>query len=849
MNSFQEDFFKVSSYSRFFHKATQQHEFKKYIEENGYKIIDSQDIKKLLKVKEFDEKSFLKTIRKVRTKIFLHLMFQDILQLQNYKYVVNTYSMLADECLKVSFDYYAEQMNISKDYFYIIAMGKLGGKELNVSSDIDIIFTYKDHENPKEKLSQQYQELAKKIIFALNDNDENGYAFRVDTRLRPYGSEGRLVSSLNFLEDYYLNHGREWERYAWIKARTVVGDSHIIKKITEPFVYRKYLDFKTISEIRALKKIIKKDLDQKQKGSNIKLGDGGIREIEFIVQAFQLIRAGRQNNLKIANTIEALEVLHDAKIIRNKNYTILTKAYIFLRNLEHKIQYLDDKQTHTIPNEDDLKLIAHASDLTFDQFIKNLSFHQKNVHNLFIEIFNNEEIEENPKYEYFSKKNEQLIRNYYQSSLWNKLPLATQERIEILFEHLDKEISQKDFKEEIFNQIFDLIIQIASRSNYIAFFVEYKNCFNLLIYFASRSSWIINYIKKHPVLIDDILFTQDSYAIDFEKLYDESFEKLKLIKHLDEQYDFLRDLKHKLIFQLAVMEIKEEISLEIVSDQLTYIADFFIKLCINIIRDSYPKKEIFDHFAVIAYGKYGAMEMSYSSDLDIIFLYDPIVDDKDSFIVIAKKLSAWFSSYTNAGILYDIDLNLRPNGNNGMLVSSFDAFQKYQLNNAWLWEHQALTKARFCFGLEGLKRKFDKIRAQILQKSRNDTELKNEIVKMRKKMLSEANIKFMSFDIKNSKGGLIDIEFLVQYFILLKSRDHSELLNNKGNLALIKELGKLLILNKNDTNLLKTSYKLYRKAIHQKALNNQTTYLLNDKKFETMANDISACFEKYFGNY
>jgi glutamate-ammonia-ligase adenylyltransferase len=332
-------------------------------------------------------------------------------------------------------------------------------------------------------------------------------------------------------------------------------------------------------------------------------------------------------------------------------------------------------------------------------------------------------------------------------------------------------------------------------------------------------------------------------------LYDESFEKLKLIKHLDEQYDFLRDLKHKLIFQLAVMEIKEEISLEIVSDQLTYIADFFIKLCINIIRDSYPKKEIFDHFAVIAYGKYGAMEMSYSSDLDIIFLYDPIVDDKDSFIVIAKKLSAWFSSYTNAGILYDIDLNLRPNGNNGMLVSSFDAFQKYQLNNAWLWEHQALTKARFCFGLEGLKSKFDKIRAQILQKSRNDTELKNEIVKMRKKMLSEANIKFMSFDIKNSKGGLIDIEFLVQYFILLKSRDHSELLNNKGNLALIKELGKLLILNKNDTNLLKTSYKLYRKAIHQKALNNQTTYLLNDKKFETMANDISACFEKYFGNY
>jgi glutamate-ammonia-ligase adenylyltransferase len=448
-----------------------------------------------------------------------------------------------------------------------------------------------------------------------------------------------------------------------------------------------------------------------------------------------------------------------------------------------------------------------------------------------------------------SLKNEQLIRNYYQSSLWNKLPLATQERIEILFEHLDKEISQKDFKEEIFNQIFDLIIQIASRSNYIAFFVEYKNCFNLLIYFASRSSWIINYIKKHPVLIDDILFTQDSYAIDFEKLYDESFEKLKLIKHLDEQYDFLRDLKHKLIFQLAVMEIKEEISLEIVSDQLTYIADFFIKLCINIIRDSYPKKEIFDHFAVIAYGKYGAMEMSYSSDLDIIFLYDPIVDDKDSFIVIAKKLSAWFSSYTNAGILYDIDLNLRPNGNNGMLVSSFDAFQKYQLNNAWLWEHQALTKARFCFGLEGLKSKFDKIRAQILQKSRNDTELKNEIVKMRKKMLSEANIKFMSFDIKNSKGGLIDIEFLVQYFILLKSRDHSELLNNKGNLALIKELGKLLILNKNDTNLLKTSYKLYRKAIHQKALNNQTTYLLNDKKFETMANDISACFEKYFGNY
>ncbi|MFL2964620.1 MAG: hypothetical protein ACJZ13_03940, partial [Methylophilaceae bacterium] len=437
--------------------------------------------------------------------------------------------------------------------------------------------------------------------------------------------------------------------------------------------------------------------------------------------------------------------------------------------------------------------------------------------------------------------------NLAKSKRWNKLSISNQEKILTLFRLLDEEILINNYKKDqkVFLRVFDLIETISSRSNYIAFFIEYTDCFKSVIRFASYSSWIIDYIKKHPILIDDLLINHGNYEVDYDELHARTLETLIKLKSLDEQLDYLRDFKHKLIFQLAILEIKGEIKLEAVSDELSDIADFFINITIDFLKQKFNNDDLFDSFAIVAYGKYGAKEMSYASDLDIVFLYEDTGYDKSEFINIAKKLSTWFSSYTNAGILYELDLALRPNGNNGLLVSSFDAFEKYQMEQAWLWEHQALSKARCCYGNEALNNKFNKIRHKVLTKPRNIKELKHEIFKMRQKMYIQNNFKADSFDLKNDKGGLIDIEFLVQFFVLMYSNKHENLLLNIGNLALINVLENYQLIKRDESMLLKKAYLLYRQEIHKLALNNQTNLSVDIELMENLPHKVHQCFLFY----
>jgi glutamate-ammonia-ligase adenylyltransferase len=439
------------------------------------------------------------------------------------------------------------------------------------------------------------------------------------------------------------------------------------------------------------------------------------------------------------------------------------------------------------------------------------------------------------------------VDNLTKSKRWNKLSISNQERIIALFKLLDEEIHINKYKKDqkVFLKVYDLIETISSRSNYIAFFIEYTDCFKSIIRFASNSSWIIEYIKKHPILIDDLLINHGDYEVDYSLLHDRTLDILLKLKSLDEQLDYLRDLKHKLIFQLAVLEIKGEIKLETVSDELSDIADFFINITIGFLKHKFSNDKLFESFAIVAYGKYGAKEMSYASDLDIVFLYKDAGHDKSEFINIAKKLSTWFSSYTNAGILYDLDLALRPNGNNGLLVSSFDAFEKYQMEQAWLWEHQALSKARCCYGNEALTKRFNEIRHKVLTKPRRIQELKDEIFKMRQKMYSQHNPKEGSFDLKNDKGGLIDIEFLVQFFVLMYSTKHQNLLSNTGNLALINALEGYQLITIKESILLKRAYLLYRQEIHKLALNNQTNSLVDRGLMENLPHEVHQCFMSY----
>ena len=843
MKDFDKDIAYISNLSRYFARLIQNKEYLEYFRTSYSKPFGKIDVEETLSFKVEDEKNFLKSIRIAKNKILMRLIFCDLKQLIQYEDVVGIYSFFADLVIQKTFAFYAESFNCKKENFYIIAMGKLGGQELNVASDIDLIFA---HDNDTLD-NQQSSELAKKIIYALENNDENGFVFHVDIRLRPHGSEGRLVPSLNFLEDYYLNYGREWERYAWIKHRVIVGDVDKISNLITPFVYRKYLDYKTISEIRNLKKLIKKDLNEKNKLNDIKLGVGGIREIEFIVQAIQLIRGGKNPHLRLKNTLASLQQIFYEKALNKEEFTNLKSAYIFLRNTEHRIQYLDNKQTHLIPVNGDLDLLSKTYNLNSEEFITQLDKFRESINFQFVNFFKTENEYEGVTEHFHDSENKELVDNLKKSKRWNKLSISNQERILILLKLLDEEIYINKFKKDqkVFLKVYDLIETISSRSNYIAFFIEYADCFKSIIRFASNSSWIIEYIKKHPILIDDLLINHGDYKADYSILHDRTLDTLFKLKSLDEQLDYLRDLKHKLIFQLAVLEIKGEIKLETVSDELSDIADFFINITIGFLKYKFSNDKLFESFAVIAYGKYGAKEMSYASDLDIVFLYDDAGHGKSEYINIAKKLSTWFSSYTNAGILYDLDLALRPNGNNGLLVSSFDAFEKYQMEQAWLWEHQALSKARCCYGNEALTKRFNEIRNKVLTKPRGIKELKDEIFKMRQKMYSQYNFKEDSFDLKNDKGGLIDIEFLVQFFVLMYSIKHQNLLSNTGNLALISALEDYQLIKSKESTLLKKAYLLYRQEIHKLALNDQTNSLVDRKLMENLPHDVHQCFLSY----
>ena len=535
------------------------------------------------------------------------------------------------------------------------------------------------------------------------------------------------------------------------------------------------------------------------------------------------------------------------RLLDKEEFTNLKAAYVFLRNTEHRIQYLDNKQTHLIPVNGDLELLSKTHNLNSEEFITQLDKFREYINFQFVNFFKTENEHEVAIEHFYDIENKELVDNLTKSKRWNKLSIANQERIITLFKLLDEEIYVNKYKKDqkVFLKVYDLIETISSRSNYIAFFIEYADCFKSIIRFASNSSWIIEYIKKHPILIDDLLINHGDYEVDYIVLHDRTLDTLLKLKSLDEQLDYLRDLKHKLIFQLAVLEIKGEIKLETVSDELSDIADFFINITIGFLKHKYSNDKLFESFAIVAYGKYGAKEMSYASDLDIVFLYEDTGHDKSDFINIAKKLSTWFSSYTNAGILYELDLALRPNGNNGLLVSSFDAFEKYQMEQAWLWEHQALSKARCCYGNDNLKKRFNQIRHKVLTKPRRIEELKDEIFKMRQKMYSQNNPKEGSFDLKNDKGGLIDIEFLVQFFVLMYSTKHQNLLSNTGNLALINGLEDYMLINSKESTLLKKAYLLYRQEIHKLALNNQTNSFVDREVMENLPHEVHQCFLSY----
>ena len=826
----------------------------------------------LLQQNIIDEVTLKRALRHLRKQVMARIIVRDLNNLADLDEVLRTISNLAELALLTAIKFLTRWLN--KQFgqptnhlgqiqeLIVVGMGKLGGQELNVSSDIDLIFAYEDegYTNGDFSISNQefFTRLAKKLISSIDEITEDGFVFRVDMRLRPFGSEGVLVSNLDALEDYYQNNGREWERYAWIKGRVVAGNSQKLIAILKPFVFRKYLDFGAFASMRDLKIHIKRDVNSKGLHDNIKLGSGGIREIEFIAQVFQLIRGGQDVSLQVKPTLKVLALLKNKGLLPAGTADDLSLAYVFLRNLEHRLMYVEDAQTQELPKTDVAKeRIAMAMNFkaqfnvtAWQLFLEQLNTYRALVQQYFDQTFNdsnasadaldlqqsiwNGAIDKGDALIALNKMGFSQVEDTFrrlellhQNSRYQQLPELSRQRFDALMPLAIAQAAKVKNPDATLLRITDLLEIICRRASYLALLSEHPHAMGLVVQLCSSSPWLASYLNQHPILLDEVL-TRKSFAItqpsgqteiayshpDFTALRAGLLQRLAQAEgDVERQMDIMRHFKHVNVFRCAAQDINGQLPLEILSDYLSGLAELILSVSLEIIWPLVPGKHLdVPKFAVIGYGKLGGRELGYASDLDIIFLYDDdLPQASEVYARFAQRINNWFNSLTSAGLLYETDLQLRPDGNSGLLVSSVIAFRDYQLHKAWVWEHQAITRARFVAGDDHIGLDFEKIRIEVMTQSRDLSLLKSEVLRMRSKMHAARIIPKEEFDIKHSLGGIIDVEFLVQFLVLAYAKHYPQLTENVGNIALLKCLGKLSII---DADLAEKNIKAYREYRH-----------------------------------
>ena len=810
-----------------------------------------------------DEISLNKSLRKLRQQVIANIILRDLNKLCHLDEVLSSVTMLAEITLTHAHQFHFNSLkaihgspiglNSEEQQLSIVGMGKLGGSELNVSSDIDLIFTYPEEGDTEgnESISNQsfFIKLGKKIISSIHDITEDGFVFRVDMQLRPFGSEGQIACSYQMLEDYYQKYGREWERYAWVKGRVVVGPQIELNKIIDPFVYRKYLDYGALNSMRDLKAQIQNDVNKRGIQENIKLGRGGIRKIEFIAQVYQLIRGGQDKALRLKSLLPTLNILKDKNLLSTEGVKALTEAYRFLRNLEHRLQYMEDMQTQELPKSDENKSrVARSMQYeNWDLFYRDLESHRENVELYFDEVFKETiKDEDSPQLNLtkalwnstlrledanthleslgFKLPDEtyQVIDGLKHSSRYLHLPEASRQRFDLLMPLIINEVSLTSDSHSTLIRMISVIESICRRASYLAMLTENPSALKILIKLSEASPWLTQYLIQHPILIDELLDINHFYTKpDFLALKEKLQKDLLDAKgDIEQQMNIMRNIKHATVFKLAALEVIGDVSVENLSDYLTELADLLIEETLILVwGHMYPDQNDPPKFAVIAYGKFGGKEMSYTSDLDIVFIYDDNRDGMtEKYARFAQRINSWLNTYTSSGVLYEIDLALRPDGASGLLVSSIDAFKDYQSKRAWTWEHQAITRARFCAGDIGVGNQFEKIRLDILETQRDLNKLKKEVVDMREKMLEKHKVDHEDFDLKQDRGGIIDIEFIVQYFVLAFSSSNKEITHNIGNIGLLNLFSEKDLMDSLIAKKLISAYRIYRELQHQLGL-------------------------------
>lgn len=835
-----------------------------------------------------DEAELARAVRRLRKQVMVKLILRDLNGLADLNEVMQAMTALAEICvqqaqaclmqaIQAQFGTPLGEASAMPQELLIIGMGKLGGGELNVSSDIDLIFIYPEdgETNGLRKLSNHefFTRLGRRLINIINELTADGYVFRVDMRLRPYGDSGPLVMSFAALEEYLVSQGREWERYAWIKARVIApADSPQTAELTQlaqPFIFRKYLDFGAIDSMRKLHAQIRQEVLRRDRLNNIKLGPGGIREIEFTAQVFQLIRGGRDARLRIRPTQRVLQQLGQNAQLPAPVVADLDAAYVFLRNLEHRLQYLDDQQTQELPEKtEDQEIIAHAMGYAdYAALLNDLNRHRALVSQQFEQIFGaqqegqaeallaghpndaqlwREEIsaeELNTRLENLGYRaapdSAQRLLQLRTSNRYRQLPDLSRQRLDKLIPQFISLSAQHSDPDATLSRLLALLEGISRRAAYLAFLAEYPQALQRLTRLVAASSWASEYLTQHPALLDELLDAREMYQPpQWQQLGHNLQTRLDdCAGDAERQLDVLRHVQQEQTFHLLAMDLQGLLPLEALSDHLSDLADLLLRHVLTLCWSSARKRHRDDaKFAIIAYGKLGGKELGYASDLDLIFLYDDDHPDaQENYARLAQRINTMLGSYTSSGRLYETDLRLRPDGASGLLVSSIAAFAEYQQQHAWVWEHQALTRARFSAGDAQVGAAFEQIRQQALCQPRDLTTLRKEILAMREKMHDGHPNDSDRFDIKHDRGGMVDIEFMVQYIVLAYAHQHPQLTANIGNLALLKLASELGLIPAEIAEQTCTLYRTLRQTQHRMRLNNLSPCRVGHGEIETAA--------------
>ncbi|MES0327600.1 MAG: bifunctional [glutamate--ammonia ligase]-adenylyl-L-tyrosine phosphorylase/[glutamate--ammonia-ligase] adenylyltransferase [Gammaproteobacteria bacterium] len=864
------------------------------------------------------DEAVMEALRLQRQKEMLRIAWRDLDDIAPLEQILAELSDFAEAMVSVTLDYlHGKAVAVmgtpmseagEPQFMLVLGMGKLGGRELNFSSDIDLIFMYPEEGETQggRRLSNHefFLRLGRNLVKFLNETTKDGFVFRVDTRLRPYGESGPLVMGFGAVEQYYQSQGRDWERYAMIKARALAGnpvDIEYLESMLRPFIFRRYLDFSAFESIREMKAMIEAEVHRKGIQDNVKLGRGGIREIEFIGQTFQLLRGGHDAALQIRGIMDVLNLLEEMKLLECEEVERLQQAYVFLRRLENRIQMDRDMQAHNLPVDDigRQRLALAMNEPDWQTLLPKIDTHRNNVDAVFQSIISREEggdavVEDSElalKSYWVNVSNHDELLHWFTENNFSDaeealkildrfrgdahirgLSESASQRLLKLLSKLIQAISTYPESTVLLERVLQILNAVAGRQVYINLLLEYPEASKQMLSLCAVSSWFVQQLMAHPILLDELLDAGELYqAKDYQALSQELEYLLSSVEEGDlEQYmDRLRQFKNTQVMKTAVLDVNQILAVTDVGATLSHIAEVILVKVLQLAWDEVCKKhgrpscliddeKVLSGIAIVAYGKLGGLELGYGSDLDIVFLHDSagkkqvtegniegekVIDNSTFFSRVAQKVLHILSTRMYAGLLYETDIRLRPEGKSGLMVSSLNAFEQYQREKAWTWEHQALIRARIVAGNDPIRQEFDRIRHSVLASKRQSEVLCRDVAQMRYKMRDHLGSKDpTSFNIKQDAGGIVDIEFLAQAGILLNAEAQNSLLDSTSTLALLSQLVESGWFTADESETLSQAYKDFREQVNRQALMVDLT--LDEKTMSAYKAGVTAIWQR-----